>query len=131
MGTYWQRNSSRCEILQEKKYISIIGFSYADQVLSSGFHWKLVWLQLFLFDTTKKSFFEVVQYMKWLCKISWWNLNNDFRRISMEHYHSFAFTCYGWFYGLGNACTSFLIDYEQCLVYQFISNIFLSIPILF
>ena len=36
-----------------KRYISIIGFSYADKVLFSGFHWQLVWLQLFLFDATK------------------------------------------------------------------------------
>ena len=42
-----------------KQYISIIGFSYAEKVLSSSFHWKLVWLQLFLFDAMK-SFFEVM-----------------------------------------------------------------------
>ena len=39
-----------------KQYISIIGFSYADKVLSSSFHWKLVVLQLFLFDATKYIF---------------------------------------------------------------------------
>ena len=47
----------------------------------------------------------------------------------MEHCYSSPFSFYGWFYGLGNTCASFVIDYEQCLIYQFISNIFLSIPI--
>ena len=36
-----------------KQSISIVGFSYADKILFSGFRWQLVWLQLFLFDATK------------------------------------------------------------------------------
>ena len=47
-----------------KQYISIIGFSYADKVLSSGFHSKVGLIAVIFSRCDEEVFVELVQFMK-------------------------------------------------------------------